>query len=95
MQLTRHADYALRLLIFLAGVSDRRASIAEVAEEQAVSRTHLMKIANALAHAGFVEATRGRAGASGWRGIPGTSTSGRLSGQWSRAASWSIAPGAG
>ena len=27
-----------------------------------MSRTHLMKIANALAHAGFVEATRGRGG---------------------------------
>jgi Rrf2 family nitric oxide-sensitive transcriptional repressor len=62
MQLTRHTDYALRLLIFLAGISDRRASIAEVAEAQAVSRTHLMKIANALVHAGFVEATRGRGG---------------------------------
>ena len=62
MQLTRHTDYALRLLIFLAGIADRRASIAEVAEAQAVSRTHLMKIANALAHAGFLEATRGRGG---------------------------------
>ena len=62
MQLTRHTDYALRLLIFLAGIGDRRASIAEVAEAQAVSRTHLMKIANALVHAGFVEATRGRGG---------------------------------
>ena len=62
MQLTRHTDYALRLLIFLAGIVDRRASIAEVAETQAVSRTHLMKIANALVHAGFVEATRGRGG---------------------------------
>ena len=62
MQLTRHTDYALRLLIFLAGISDRRASIAQVAEAQAVSRTHLMKIANALVHAGFVEATRGRGG---------------------------------
>ena len=62
MQLTRHTDYALRLLIFLASISDRRTSIAQVAEAQAVSRTHLMKIANALVHAGFVEATRGRGG---------------------------------
>ena len=62
MQLTRHTDYALRLLIFLAGISERRASIAEVAEAQAISRTHLMKIANGLARAGFLEATRGRGG---------------------------------
>ena len=62
MQLTRHTDYALRLLISLASSGDERVSIAEVAEEQDISRTHLMKIANALAHAGFIEAVRGRGG---------------------------------
>lgn len=62
MQLTRHTDYALRLLIYLAGVRDRRAQIAEVAEAQAISRTHLMKIANKLAHAGIIDAVRGRGG---------------------------------
>ena len=62
MQLTRHTDYALRLLIYLASIDNRRASIAEVAEAQDVSRTHLMKIANALVHAGFLAATRGRGG---------------------------------
>ena len=62
MQLTRHSDYALRLLIYLARIGDRRAQIAEVAEAQAISRTHLMKIANELAHAGFIEAVRGRGG---------------------------------
>jgi Rrf2 family nitric oxide-sensitive transcriptional repressor len=65
MQLTRHTDYALRLLIHLAqsevaGLG--RISIAEVAEAQGISRTHLMKIANELAHAGFVNAARGRSG---------------------------------
>lgn len=62
MQLTRHTDYALRLLIYLAGQGERRASIAEVAAVQKISRTHLMKITNALVHAGFVEAARGRGG---------------------------------
>ena len=62
MQFTRHTDYALRLLIYLAALDDRRASIAQVAEAQDISRTHLMKIANALTHAGFIEATRGRGG---------------------------------
>jgi len=62
MQLTRHTDYALRLLIYLAGVEGRRAQIAEVAEAQAISRTHLMKIANQLAHAGYIQAVRGRNG---------------------------------
>jgi Rrf2 family nitric oxide-sensitive transcriptional repressor len=62
MQLTRHTDYALRLLISLASAGDERVSIARVAEQQNISRTHLMKIANALTHAGFIEAVRGRGG---------------------------------
>lgn len=63
MQLTRYTDYALRLLVTLAGQPEgQRTSIAEVAELHAISRTHLMKIANALAHAGFIEAVRGRSG---------------------------------
>lgn len=62
MQLTRHTDYALRLLIHLAGSDGRRVQIADVAEAQAISRTHLMKIANELARAGFIEAVRGRGG---------------------------------
>ena len=62
MQLTRHTDYALRLLIDLATVDDDTVQIADVAERQGISRTHLMKITSALAHAGFVETYRGRHG---------------------------------
>jgi Rrf2 family nitric oxide-sensitive transcriptional repressor len=62
MQLTRHTDYALRLLICLARADGERMAIAEVAQRQNISRTHLMKIANQLAHTGFIEATRGRGG---------------------------------
>lgn len=62
MQLTRHTDYALRLLIDLAGRGDVRVQIDEVAERQAISRSHLRKIANELARAGFIEAVRGRGG---------------------------------
>lgn len=62
MQLTRHTDYAFRLLMDLAGRRDNRTQIAQVAEAQAISRTHLMKVVNRLARAGFVHATRGRSG---------------------------------
>ncbi|MGN8000122.1 RrF2 family transcriptional regulator [Sphingomonas sp. 22176] len=62
MQLTRHSDYALRLLIHLGSSGEGRVSIASVAEEQDISATHLMKIANGLAHAGYIEAVRGRGG---------------------------------
>lgn len=62
MQLTRHSDYALRLLIHLGSTGLGRVSVASVAEEQDISATHLMKIANRLAHAGFIQAVRGRGG---------------------------------
>jgi Rrf2 family nitric oxide-sensitive transcriptional repressor len=62
MQLTRHSDYALRLLIHLGSSGEGRVSIASVAEEQDISATHLMKIANGLVHAGYIEAVRGRGG---------------------------------
>jgi len=62
MQLTRHTDFALRLLIHLAIRKDERVQIADVAKEHAISRTHLMKVANHLAHLGFLETVRGRGG---------------------------------
>ena len=62
MQLTRHTDYALRLLMYLTDLRTQRTSIAEVAHAQMISRTHLMKIANALTRRGFIEAVRGRSG---------------------------------
>lgn len=62
MQLTRHTDYALRLLIHLGSMDEDRVAIASVAEEQGISATHLMKIANGLARAGFIQAVRGRGG---------------------------------
>lgn len=67
MRLTRHTDFALRLLMDLAererhGGEDQRVSIADVATDQDISRTHLMKITSELAHAGFITATPGRGG---------------------------------
>jgi Rrf2 family nitric oxide-sensitive transcriptional repressor len=62
MHLTRHTDFALRLLIYLARASGERVSIAEVAERHAISRAHLMKVANQLARLGVVAAQRGRGG---------------------------------
>lgn len=62
MQFSLHTDYALRLLIHLSSIEEGLTSIAEVAEAQNISRTHLMKISNALARDGFIEALRGRNG---------------------------------
>lgn len=63
MQLTKHSDYAFRVLIYLASLPpERMATVQEIAERYEVSRSHLMKIVNKLATAGFVEATRGQRG---------------------------------
>lgn len=62
MRLTRYTDYALRVLIHLALHDERLCSIGEISHAYGVSHNHLMKVANALAHDGFIETVRGRSG---------------------------------
>lgn len=62
MKLSRYTDYALRVLIYLAGRDQGLASIRQIAQAYAISHNHLMKIVQDLGHAGFVETVRGRGG---------------------------------
>lgn len=62
MRLTRYTDYSLRVLMHLAVHDDRLCSIGEIAAAHDISHNHLMKVVNALAHAGYVETVRGRGG---------------------------------
>lgn len=62
MRLTRYTDYSLRVLIHLALHDDRLCSIGEMSRTYDVSHNHLMKVVNALAHDGFIQTVRGRAG---------------------------------
>ncbi len=62
MRLSLHTDYALRALMYLALYADRQCSIAEIARRHRISESHLMKVVNQLARAGFVDARRGRGG---------------------------------
>lgn len=62
MQLTRYSDYSLRVLVYLALDPQRRATIEEIADRYAISRSHLMKVVHHLARRGFVETVRGRGG---------------------------------
>ncbi len=61
MRLSLQTDYALRTLMFLAA-KDGHHSIAEIAHTYGISKNHLMKVAQRLAAAGFVESVRGRSG---------------------------------
>jgi Rrf2 family nitric oxide-sensitive transcriptional repressor len=62
MRLTRHTDYALRILLQAALAPERRLSIAGVAEHQGIARNHAMKVVNELAGAGLLATVRGRGG---------------------------------
>lgn len=62
MRLTSFSDYALRVLMYAAAHEERLVTIDEVARVFSISRTHLMKVVNALTRAGHLRAARGRAG---------------------------------
>ncbi|MCV7358691.1 RrF2 family transcriptional regulator [Mycolicibacterium fluoranthenivorans] len=62
MKHTNHADYALRVLLYLRVAPDRRGSVAEIAAAHRISRNHLDKVVQRLSAAGLVRTTRGRSG---------------------------------
>ncbi len=63
MRLTKHTDFALRVLIYAAAHRDRLVTIDEtVAALGGLSRGHVMKVVATLRQAGFIAGQRGRAG---------------------------------
>lgn len=62
MRHTNHADYALRVLLYLRVAPRRRGSVTEIAAAHRVSRHHLDKVVQRLSAAGLVQTSRGRAG---------------------------------
>lgn len=62
MRLTLYTDLSLRLLMYLALAPNGRPTIQDAAERYGVSRNHLMKVAQQLGKAGFIETVRGRGG---------------------------------
>jgi Rrf2 family nitric oxide-sensitive transcriptional repressor len=62
VRLTEHTDYALRTLIYLGVRGDRLTPVGEVAQAYGLSKNHLLKVANQLAAAGYVQTVRGNGG---------------------------------
>ena len=63
MRLTKHTDYAFRVLIYLASIPERQLStVQEIAEKFDVSRSHIMKVVHKLSGAGLIHASRGQHG---------------------------------
>ncbi|MFP4561638.1 MAG: Rrf2 family transcriptional regulator [Thiohalorhabdus sp.] len=62
MRLTRHTDYALRVLMYLGARDNELATITEVAEVYKISRNHLVKVVNVLGREGYLQTVRGKGG---------------------------------
>jgi len=63
MQLTKHTDYAFRVLIYLSmQPPEKLATIQEISEYFDISRSHMMKIVQKLANADFIKSIRGKQG---------------------------------
>lgn len=78
MRLNLQSDYALRLLMQLATNGDALCTIADIARCYDISRNHLMKVANGLGRAGFIETVRGRSGGLRLAGDPGAISIGSI-----------------
>ena len=63
MQLTRHTDFSLRVLIYLSlNKSGELVTINEISEHFEILKNHLTKVVNHLAQKGFVKTVRGKNG---------------------------------
>lgn len=59
LNLTLHADYSLRILLYLR---DRQVSTQEISEAYGISRNHLGRVVQTLQAHSFVQASVGRSG---------------------------------
>jgi Rrf2 family protein len=63
MQITRQADYAVRTVLYLAGVENGgRAPTSKIAQRQRIPSSFLAKIVSQLSVAGIVQTSRGARG---------------------------------
>jgi Rrf2 family transcriptional regulator, nitric oxide-sensitive transcriptional repressor len=62
MQLSLHADYSLRVLIYLGTHSERLVSTQEISQAYGISRHHLVRVMQTLAEGGYIEIHAGRSG---------------------------------
>lgn len=62
MRLTRHTDYALRVLMYLGLQEGRLCTIGEIATAYRISESHLTKVVHQLGVVGLVQTVRGHGG---------------------------------
>jgi Rrf2 family transcriptional regulator, nitric oxide-sensitive transcriptional repressor len=62
MKLTAFTDYSLRVLIYLAVDTGRRATIAEISAAYGIKENHLTKVVHFLGQQGWISTVRGKGG---------------------------------
>lgn len=78
MRLTLHADYSLRVLLYLAENPGRAVPTREMSDAYRISRNHLVRVVQALQEHGFVEVTEGRGGGVQLRSDPASVNLGQV-----------------
>lgn len=78
MRHTSHADFALRVLLYLRVAPGRQGSVPEIAAAHDISRNHLVKVVQRLAGAELVTTARGRGGGVRLVRDPATITVGQV-----------------
>lgn len=63
MQLTRHTDFSLRVLIYLSlNKTEELVTINEISDHFEILKNHLTKVVNHLAQKGYIDTVRGKNG---------------------------------
>ena len=62
MQLTLHAEYALRVLLYVGSHPDRSVSTREISEAHSISKHHLVRVVQTLGRGKYLRVMPGRAG---------------------------------
>lgn len=62
MHLTLHADYSLRVLLYLSAHQGRQVSTAEISDAYGISKNHLVRVVQELGKHGYVDVRPGRSG---------------------------------
>jgi Rrf2 family transcriptional regulator, nitric oxide-sensitive transcriptional repressor len=62
VHLTLHADYGLRVLLYLAVHHERLVSKVEISGAYGISKNHLVRVVQALGKHGYIEVRPGRSG---------------------------------
>jgi Rrf2 family transcriptional regulator, nitric oxide-sensitive transcriptional repressor len=70
LQLTLHADYSLRVLLYLAENAERAVSTQEISDAYGISRHHLVRVVQTLHTHSFVNVSAGRKGGASLARLP-------------------------